>query len=135
MSRTGLFGITIAALLVTVTVVPVGAARGADFGLSAVPQVQVPLPNLAAVRTEDLERESQGQAPRFAIPNDVLISPATDGIWKDLDAKTRQWHLRITSAGALSLNLGFGAYYMPPAWAKSSAARSRLSPTGSIRPP
>jgi hypothetical protein len=114
MSRTGLFGITIAALLVTVTVVPVGAARGADFGLSAVPQVQVPLPNLAAVRTEDLERESQGQAPRFAIPNDVLISPATDGIWKDLDAKTRQWHLRITSAGALSLNLGFGAYYMPP---------------------
>ena len=114
MSRSSLFGITVAAFLVTVTVVPVGAARGADFGLSAVPQVQVPFPNLAAVRAEDEQRESQGGAPRFAIPNEVLVSPATDGVWKDLDARTRQWHLRITSAGALSLNLGFGAYYMPP---------------------
>ncbi len=114
MFRKSVLGVVVSTLVLTVVFLPVGTARGADDGLSAVPQVQVPLPNLAAVRAEDQERESQGQAPRFAIPNEVRISPATDGVWKDLDAKTRQWHLRITSAGALSLNLGFTAYYMPP---------------------
>jgi lysyl endopeptidase len=66
------------------------------------------------VQAEDEERAALGLAPRFAIPNEVLISPATDGVWKDLDERTRQWRLRITSPGALSLNLGFTAYFMPP---------------------
>ncbi len=114
MARTGLFGVTVAALLAAVTVVHVEAARGADYGLSGAPQVRVPCPDLAAVRAEDEQRESHGEAPRFAIPNPVLISPQTDGEWKDLDAKTRQWRLRITSVGAQSVNLGFTAYYMPP---------------------
>ena len=114
MSRSSVFGVAVAALTLTAIMFPVAAARGTDYGLAAVPQMRVPFPDLTVVRAEDLERESQGQAPRFAIPNDVLISPATDGVWKDLDAKTRQWRLRIASPGAVSLNLGFTAYYMPP---------------------
>jgi lysyl endopeptidase len=92
----------------------VSPTMGQSDDLAIVPVVAVPFPDLARVQAEDEERAALGLAPRFAIPNEVLISPATDGVWKDLDERTRQWRLRITSPGALSLNLGFTAYFMPP---------------------
>ncbi len=81
--------------------------------LVAVPRVEVPPLDLAAVRYEDAEREALGLAPRYAVPNPVSITPFSDGLWEDVGHDTRLWRVRISSPGALSLNLGFGRFTLP----------------------
>lgn len=81
--------------------------------LQTVELVQMPAIDLAAVRSEDLADEAEGLAPRYAIPNGVYITPSTNGTWEQLDSKTMLWRLRITSPGAVSINLGFTRYSMP----------------------
>jgi hypothetical protein len=70
--------------------------------------------DLAAVRLEDERRERDGAPYRFAIPNRVGITPDTNGTWEQLDDESVLWRLQITSPEALSLNLGFTRYFMPP---------------------
>jgi len=70
--------------------------------------------DLEAVRQADERRERQGGPYRFAVPRKVLITPWTDGTWEDIDDETRLWRLHVTAPGAVSINLGFGRYYMPP---------------------
>lgn len=77
------------------------------------PQVVVPAPDLDSVRSEDEVREQEGLAPRFAIPTPVMIRPEFFGVW-DVEGDSSIWRVRITSPGALSLNLGFSGYHMPP---------------------
>ncbi len=89
---------------------PVCLAQGPS---EAIPVITVPPLDLEAVRAEDVQREFEGLPPRYAIPRETVIRPSLDGVWEDLDAQTRRWRLRISSPGALSLNLGFEAYYMP----------------------
>jgi hypothetical protein len=67
-----------------------------------------------AVRLEDEQRERQGGPYRFAVSRKVLIAPQTDGTWEDIDDQIRLWRLHVTAPKALSINLGFGRYYMPP---------------------
>ncbi|MFN2369926.1 MAG: hypothetical protein ABR506_02100, partial [Candidatus Krumholzibacteriia bacterium] len=38
-----------------------------------------------AARSEDADREAAGLAPRFALPQEVSITPETDGAWEALD--------------------------------------------------
>ncbi|MBU0638011.1 MAG: trypsin-like peptidase domain-containing protein [Planctomycetes bacterium] len=78
------------------------------------PVFEVPPVDVAAARAEDMDLERQGLAPRFAIPYETFITPSSEGNWEQLDHDTWRWHLRITSPGALSLNLGFTRYFMPP---------------------
>jgi len=66
-----------------------------------------------AVRLEDEVRERRGGPYRFAMPRKVLIRPWTDGTWEDIDDETRLWRLHVTAPNAVSINLGFGRYYMP----------------------
>ncbi len=80
---------------------------------NAAPVLAIPALDLAAIRAEDAQREIEGLPPRFAIPHEAMIRPSTDGVWEDVGADTRVWRLRISAPGALSLNLGFTAYYMP----------------------
>jgi hypothetical protein len=97
-------------LLVLAACPPVAYAQRATDRAAV---VRVPPLDLDAIRTEDLQREAEGLAPRFAIPHETVLRPATDGTWDDRDPGLRRWDLRISSPGALSLNLGFTAYYMP----------------------
>ena len=80
----------------------------ADVPLRAVPSV-----DLETVTREDALREAAGLAPRFAIPNDVNITPETDGVWERIGPDLALWRLRVRSPGAHSINLGFSAYSMP----------------------
>jgi lysyl endopeptidase len=81
--------------------------------LEAVPVVEAPPVDRAAVALEDEEQELAGLAPRFAIPNPVSVAPQTAGLWEEIDAGTLIWRLRVRSPGAWSLNLGFDRYLMP----------------------
>jgi subtilisin-like proprotein convertase family protein len=86
-----------------------------DSGLpmDAVPTVAIPELDWAALFAEDAQRSAKDEAPRFAIPHEVRITPSTDGIWEQLDRDTMRWSLRIASENAISLNLGFGYWQLP----------------------
>jgi hypothetical protein len=73
---------------------------------------------MPAVDTEKLLDEAQQRSwdepPRFATMLPVQVNPSTAGTWETLPNGLELWRVRITSAGAVSLNLGFTAYHMPP---------------------
>jgi len=111
-------------LAVTVLVLPRvahGASEpvsptAADFpvaALESVEQLSIAPLDRDALAIEDEERDRQGLAPRYAVPHPVSMTPATHGTWEELDGGVSLWRLRITSPGALSLNLGFTTYRMP----------------------
>lgn len=82
-------------------------------GTDELPLREVPFVDLNSTALEDMEREAMGLAPRFAIPNEVYITPDNNGLWEIIDKDTMVWRQRIASKGAISLNLGFSGYYMP----------------------
>jgi subtilisin-like proprotein convertase family protein len=70
--------------------------------------------DVAALQAEDVQRAREGLPRRFAYPFEVQISPATHGVWETLPDGSRLWRLRILSTDALTLNLGFSRFHMPP---------------------
>jgi lysyl endopeptidase len=82
--------------------------------LDAVERLVVPPPDVANAKAEDAAREGRGEPPRFAMPLAVRVTPATDGTWEALPGDRLLWRLRVASPAALSLNLGFTRYQMPP---------------------
>ncbi len=91
---------------------PVGPSL-ADKKVTALPMVSMTPVDEMAARAEDMEREDAGLPPRFAIPETVFITPASDGNWQELDSNFHLWQLRVYSENALSLNFGFTAYDLP----------------------
>lgn len=81
--------------------------------LESVGLLAMPALDREALAAEDGERDRQGLAPRYAVPNPVSVTPATAGTWEDVGGGTSLWRLRVTSPGASSVNLGFGRYRMP----------------------
>jgi hypothetical protein len=82
--------------------------------LARVDSVQLPALDLAAIRVEDAADESLGKPPRFAIPRKMHVTPARDGTWEDVDADTKLWRYVVKTPDALSLNLGFTRFRLPP---------------------
>ncbi len=79
--------------------------------LSAVPVLGTPPVSAAAGPSPD----RPGEPYRFAEPFAVDATPATAGLWEAADGgRTAVWRLRVVSEGAVSLNLGFTEYRMPP---------------------
>ena len=81
--------------------------------LDAVPVIEIPELDWARVFAEDAARARKDEAPRFAIPHEVRISPATNGIWERVGLDRMRWSLRISSNNAISLNLGFTQWQIP----------------------
>ena len=50
-----------------------------------IPTKNVPSIDYASLIEEDLQREQSGLPFRFAQPNSVSITPATHGLWEQLD--------------------------------------------------
>lgn len=50
----------------------------------------------------------------FALPMDTLLSPARQGTWEILPDGSRLWRLALVSPDALSLNLLFSRFKLPP---------------------
>ncbi|MCP4573938.1 MAG: T9SS type A sorting domain-containing protein [bacterium] len=81
--------------------------------VDALPTMAAAPLDLEALRQEDLLRREEGLPPRFAVPEDVFMTPATDGVWEQLDRNFDLWRLRVQTPGALSVNFGFTAYRLP----------------------
>lgn len=115
------------------------AVRAADVGaltrqslspdaLNRVPHLQMPTLDTEALKAEDTDRDAAGLPPRYAVPHPVRMTPEDAGTWEVVDKETRVWRLRISSPGAVSINLGFTAYQLP------SGARLSIGATdGSYR--
>ena len=66
-----------------------------------------------ALARDDAERALQGEPYRFAVPNQVQISPVDAGTWEVLAGGDRVWRLRLDCPGALSVGLGFDLFRLP----------------------
>jgi len=89
------------------------APRYAVRSVDALPRVAIAPFDRELLRQEDLARRDTGLPPRFALPEEVFLTPATDGVWESLDRHFDVWRLRVQAPGALSLNFGFTAYRLP----------------------
>ena len=76
---------------------------------------EMPWFDVEALLTDDLARENSGKpvAPRFAKNIPVDYTPDNSGTWETLEDGSRLWRLRLSSAGALSLNLGLDNFDLP----------------------
>ena len=83
---------------------------------AAVERAQMPAVDTAALMLEDAALEASGRAvrPRFAASIRQAIRPESSGTWESMADGSELWRLRISSAGATSLNLGMTRFDLPP---------------------
>ncbi len=84
-----------------------------DVPLSEVEQLVMPPLNNKSLLDAEMAAREPGRAPHFAETMEVFVTPDTHGNWEELDNGNMVWRLRILSATAKSLNLGFTKYFMP----------------------
>ncbi len=87
--------------------------KNASHGLE--PMI-LPAIDAEEVLLADQRRAAVGQQPHYAATIDVDIDPFGDaGTWEVVGpGRTARWRLRLVSRGALSLNLAFTRFRMPP---------------------
>ena len=77
--------------------------------IKEVEKVDVAKLDMANIANEDLIRAALVEAPRYAIPNPVNISPTTSGTWENVidqsGALRSVWRLRVGCDNAVSMNL------------------------------
>lgn len=81
--------------------------------LSNIERMIMPALDNKALYDAEMARRAPGIAPRFAQNIPVEVSPNNHGTWEILPDGNLLWRLRIYSAGAKTLNLGFDKYIMP----------------------
>ncbi len=91
------------------------AQQPADLksSLESVPLLTMPRLDNEALRRAELAQRAPERPPRFAETFQVSVSPQTHGKWEHTGSGLAVWRLRVRSAGAHSLNLGFDQYRMP----------------------
>ena len=90
--------------------VPLSAQREVR-PLESIQQLVLPPIDAAGERAADASKGIETPL-RFAVSHTLRVTPATDGTWESLP-EGRLWRLRISSAGATNLNLGFSRYWLP----------------------
>lgn len=90
------------------------AARWSVLPLAEVARLPVPDLDRTRLATEDADRQEQGLPYRFASVHEVLLTPEAAGTWEDLPSGRSLWRLRIAGGNALTLNLGFTRFWLPP---------------------
>ncbi len=70
-------------------------------------------PNYEWLDEDDLRRNELSLVPRFAVANEVEVSPLDRGTWEFLPDGRMMWRLRVLSPGAYHINFGFGTFELP----------------------
>ncbi len=81
--------------------------------LAVVPLLNMPTQDNKLLYETEMASRSPETTPHFAVNLQVDISPLSSGTWDVLPDGRAVWRLRIRSAGAKSLNLGFDKFVMP----------------------
>jgi len=100
------------------------SAEARSLPRSALPGVQtidtiehreMPRVDVDTLLAEDAVRENSGRpvAPRFAKNIQVDYTLDNSGTWETLEDGSRLWRLRLSSPGALSLNIGLNLFDLP----------------------
>ena len=97
----------------------------------SLPLIMVDPLDYVVLDREDLERDDVGLPFRFAVPNEVSVTPTTHGLWEKLAGNKMRWTCRVRCDNAISMNLGFGRYKMP---SSGSMTISDISDDFRIRP-
>jgi len=100
------------AILVTAAAAAQGPLPGAR-PLSSVDRLEFPRLDNEYLRGQAIELD-EGGPYHFAEPIEVGLTPDIGGSWETLEDGRRLWRVRLASPGAVSLNLGFDRYRMPP---------------------
>ncbi|MCB1127582.1 MAG: T9SS type A sorting domain-containing protein [Verrucomicrobiae bacterium] len=102
---------------------PAGLVLGLDRSL--VPEAVTAGLDEVAVALEDEQRELDGMVPMYGRILPIALDPLTDGLWTELAGGDRVWRARITSPGALALEVFFDEFRLP-----EGARLYAYSPTG-----
>ncbi|MFK7905351.1 MAG: proprotein convertase P-domain-containing protein [Chitinophagales bacterium] len=83
--------------------------------LSKVERITLPKVNNKLLKEKELEQraKTKARAIQFAEPIEVSITPQTNGTWEYSKNGNAVWRLKLYSANALSLNLGFTQFFLP----------------------
>ena len=68
--------------------------------------------DVKSIHDQEVANEKKGEAPRFAIPHSVSISPMKSQNWEK-SAQGYTWTHRVTTPNAVSLNFGFSSFELP----------------------
>ncbi|MEO8011560.1 MAG: hypothetical protein ABI650_07960, partial [Dokdonella sp.] len=68
--------------------------------------------DLVQLAEDDAFNEAAGKPPRFAIANDVLVTPYNGGTWTEV-GDLSIWQFRVTGKETASFNFGFTRYRLP----------------------
>lgn len=92
---------------------PVAQGEGEIPDLDTIEQLVLPPVDPEAIRLADERRAANGRVPHYAVGIEVDADPWDQGAWQLSRSGEARWQLRLTSLGALSLNLAFDRYRMP----------------------
>ncbi len=81
---------------------------------SSVPEQVTPRPPVDRLLAEDLLNDAANLPYRFAYPYAVSFDLEGEGRWTELPGGARLWRLQIRCPGALSVNLLYDDFYLPP---------------------
>ena len=109
-------------LLLAGLVATAAAAGGGHLPLDAVHVLQVPGVDARGLAAEDALRDDRGLPLRFALPNDVAVTPLSHGTWESRPGGGLLWRLRVFSEGAAHLNFGFDRFDLPRSASLTMAA-------------
>lgn len=120
MTRRTLFSLSLlaaliapAALAVPATVPPSRIAATVR-SVEEIDRIRLPRVDRDSAWLRDDARLSRGQLARYAEPFRLAVTPRARGTWEVLGDGRRLWRLRISAQNALSLNLGFERFVLPP---------------------
>lgn len=89
----------------------IGFGTLSAHAVSSIPTISFPELDIHNKHQEDVLGEKLGEAPRFAVPRVVDITPENKGSWmKAGDLYT--WKLRVSATNAVSLNFAFTDFKM-----------------------
>jgi lysyl endopeptidase len=112
-----LFAVLFWPLLAAAQVSKPGLPRSFDPAVRSTPVYfeQMPRPDLERIRLEDHVLDTIADIPwRFGENIPVDLNPEGSGSWLALENGGRIWRLGLESPGALSINLTFDRYRLPP---------------------
>ena len=129
----------LALLLVLFSLTPVLAVAVPDAlsvsGLAPVERLAVwesPKVDVPGLLQEDAANAGRFDIPyRIGYPMTTDLGPANSGTWETLDDGSRVWRLRVRSAGALWIALGFDVFRLQDGgrlWVYDAAGRTVLGP-------